>query len=193
MEPKMPSTRDRILSMALILIREGGASSFTAAELVKRASISKGSLFHHFPSLDELAFAAGNRWREEIRSRREKCAEVADWSSFVRGYATWAHECWGHSGERWAFNFFEERALAQEKYRQLLNEIFADEEKFLLEQSRTKRSRLQESPSEGATAHEAWALGFAVSLRGLGRSYHLPVDTGSGPGLRNLFVDRWQS
>jgi AcrR family transcriptional regulator len=51
-------TKTKIMAAALQLISEGGADSFTANNLVQRAKISKGALYHYFPSLEDVLLEA---------------------------------------------------------------------------------------------------------------------------------------
>jgi len=51
-------TKQLIVRTALLLVSEQGMSGLTAANLIKRAGISKGGLYHHFKQMDEVAKAA---------------------------------------------------------------------------------------------------------------------------------------
>lgn len=51
-------TKQLIVRTALLLVSEQGMSGLTAANLIQRAGISKGGLYHHFKQMDEVAKAA---------------------------------------------------------------------------------------------------------------------------------------
>ena len=54
-EVRAKRTRDLILRAGLDAILHGGIHGFTANELMRRTGLSKGALFHHFDSLDDVA------------------------------------------------------------------------------------------------------------------------------------------
>jgi len=54
-EARAQRTREAILQAGLDSILGGGIDGFTANELMRRTGLSKGALFHHFDSLDDVA------------------------------------------------------------------------------------------------------------------------------------------
>lgn len=78
MEPKLfstthrLSTRERIIQSALSLIAEGGTDQFTSSNLIAHAHISKGALYHHFSSLDDVLMAALHYRSQERLTQAEK-------------------------------------------------------------------------------------------------------------------------
>jgi TetR/AcrR family transcriptional regulator, transcriptional repressor for nem operon len=54
--------RTRLLDSAIQLIRERGYADSSVEELCTRAGVTKGSLFHHFKTKDDLAIGAMDRW-----------------------------------------------------------------------------------------------------------------------------------
>jgi AcrR family transcriptional regulator len=54
-EARAKRTRDLILQAGIDSILGGGIQGFTANELMRRTGLSKGALFHHFDSLDDVA------------------------------------------------------------------------------------------------------------------------------------------
>lgn len=54
-ELRAQRTRGLILKAGLDCIMGGGLNGFTANELMRRTGLSKGALFHHFQSLDDIA------------------------------------------------------------------------------------------------------------------------------------------
>lgn len=51
-------TRQLIVQSALALIAQEGISALTAGNLIQKAGISKGGLYHHFRHMDDVALAA---------------------------------------------------------------------------------------------------------------------------------------
>ncbi len=56
--------RRKLLDAATTIIREKGYAATSVDELCRRAGVTKGAFFHHFPSKDALAIAAAHRWSE---------------------------------------------------------------------------------------------------------------------------------
>lgn len=59
-----PHARAKLLDAALKVIRAKGYSATTIDELCAAAGVTKGALFHHFKSKDDLAVAAADHWSE---------------------------------------------------------------------------------------------------------------------------------
>ena len=53
-----PGKRDEIVNAAIRVLSRGGAAGLTASALAAEAGVSKANIFHHFPSIDEVAVAA---------------------------------------------------------------------------------------------------------------------------------------
>lgn len=47
-------TKKKIIFSALELLAEGGYEAFTAQNIINKAKISKGALYHHFKSIDDI-------------------------------------------------------------------------------------------------------------------------------------------
>lgn len=60
-EARAKRTRELILQAAIDSILGGGIQGFTANELMRRTGLSKGALFHHFDSLDDVAIECVNK------------------------------------------------------------------------------------------------------------------------------------
>ncbi len=56
------SAKEKLLKVALSVIREKGYSATTVDELCAAARVTKGAFFHHFKSKEELAVEAANFW-----------------------------------------------------------------------------------------------------------------------------------
>ena len=57
-KPAAPNAREKLLNVALRMIREKGYAGTSVDELCAAAGVTKGAFFHHFASKDELAVAA---------------------------------------------------------------------------------------------------------------------------------------
>jgi TetR/AcrR family transcriptional regulator, transcriptional repressor for nem operon len=57
-----PTARDRLLDVALRIIREKGYAATTVDDLCAAAGVTKGAFFHHFRSKEDLGIAAADHW-----------------------------------------------------------------------------------------------------------------------------------
>lgn len=57
-----PNAKNRILDVALNVIRAKGYSATTVDDLCTAAGVTKGAFFHHFVSKEALAVAAADHW-----------------------------------------------------------------------------------------------------------------------------------
>ena len=58
MPPRIAQARDKLLDAALGMIRAQGYAGTSVDDLCRAAGVTKGALFHHFPSKEALAVAA---------------------------------------------------------------------------------------------------------------------------------------
>jgi TetR/AcrR family transcriptional regulator, transcriptional repressor for nem operon len=58
------SAKDKILEVALSVIRTKGYAATTVDDLCTAAGVTKGAFFHHFKSKEDLAIAAAEHWSE---------------------------------------------------------------------------------------------------------------------------------
>lgn len=58
-------TRDRILLAAFLEIHEKGFQAASLAQILKHTGVTKGALYHHFPSKKELGYAVVDELLEE--------------------------------------------------------------------------------------------------------------------------------
>jgi len=64
-------TRSQLLDAALDQLVATGLASFTTTEVVRRAGLSQGALFKHFPSKAELLASVAEHLFEQLRARYE--------------------------------------------------------------------------------------------------------------------------
>jgi AcrR family transcriptional regulator len=66
------TTRAALLDAALEQLVEGGLATFTTTEVARRAELSQGALFKHFPTKAELLSAVAEHLFEQLRARFER-------------------------------------------------------------------------------------------------------------------------
>ena len=66
------TTRAALLDAALGQLVEGGLATFTTTEVARRAELSQGALFKHFPSKAELLAAVAEHLFDQLRARFER-------------------------------------------------------------------------------------------------------------------------
>jgi TetR/AcrR family transcriptional regulator, fatty acid metabolism regulator protein len=71
-------TRERILEAAETVFADNGYHDALVDEIGKRTSMSKGGLYFHFPSKEDLFFAVMDRLANKLVRRAEKAAASAD-------------------------------------------------------------------------------------------------------------------
>jgi AcrR family transcriptional regulator len=71
-------TRERILESAEMVFADNGYHEALVDEIGKRTSMSKGGLYFHFPSKEDLFFAVMDRLANKLARRAEKAAVKAD-------------------------------------------------------------------------------------------------------------------
>jgi len=71
-------TRERILEAAEAVFADNGYHDALVDEIGKRTSMSKGGLYFHFPSKEDLFFAVMDRLANKLVRRAEKAASDTD-------------------------------------------------------------------------------------------------------------------
>ena len=71
-------TRERILEAAESVFADNGYHDALVDEIGQRTSISKGGLYFHFPSKEDLFFAVMDRLADKLVTRAEKAALEAE-------------------------------------------------------------------------------------------------------------------
>ena len=70
-------TRERILEAAELVFADNGYHDALVEDISKRISMSKGGLYFHFPSKEDLFFAVMDRLANKLVTRAEKAAAKA--------------------------------------------------------------------------------------------------------------------
>lgn len=60
--PERGNARTRLLDAAVDVIREHGYAATSIDEVCRRAQVTKGAFFHHFPSKEQLGVATAEHW-----------------------------------------------------------------------------------------------------------------------------------
>ncbi len=63
-DPKKPTARDKLLNVALTILREKGYSATTVDDLCAAAGVTKGAFFHYFAGKEDLGVAAASHWSD---------------------------------------------------------------------------------------------------------------------------------
>jgi AcrR family transcriptional regulator len=66
----MAATRERILQATIALHAEQGILSTSYKDIARRADVGLGTVYHHFPALDDLVMACGQRLLDVTRPPR---------------------------------------------------------------------------------------------------------------------------
>jgi AcrR family transcriptional regulator len=97
----MAATRERILQAAIALHAEQGILSTSYKDIARRADVGLGTVYHHFPTLDDLVTACGRQVLEDsapptleifagLRSRQARIERlVAEVFSWYERYPQW--------------------------------------------------------------------------------------------------------
>lgn len=97
----MEETRRRILEATIALHREQGIVATSYKDIARRADVGMGTVYHHFPNLDDLVMACGGRLLEitrpptpevfvGLRSRRARLERlVGEVFSWYERYPQW--------------------------------------------------------------------------------------------------------
>jgi AcrR family transcriptional regulator len=70
-------TRNIILHHSLELFSSNGYDATSVAEICKRAKVSKGAFYHHFPSKQDLFLALMTTWLDEVDGMFQSASDLA--------------------------------------------------------------------------------------------------------------------
>lgn len=140
-------TREKIIIAALQLIAEGGANLFTASNLIQRAGISKGALYHYFPSLEEVLLASMRFCPQDRQASAELDYEqYPSLRAFLQAVTTEVTEVIGTAEFLSMMLFFAQKALQNTDFRR--NMVNAWENDFQRIKGVTQHFYHKEIPDE---------------------------------------------
>lgn len=101
---EQPTTRDRILDAALILLNEQGPAGATTADIAAACGIREGNLHYHFNKKEHIVAALYDRFEAEVaRTAAQGLADPDDpesYRSYQSGYFAlmWRFRCFYRDG-----------------------------------------------------------------------------------------------
>ncbi|MGV3525215.1 MAG: TetR/AcrR family transcriptional regulator [Candidatus Sericytochromatia bacterium] len=114
------STRDKILQATLELLSEGGQEALTASSLIQRAGISKGSLYHHFRSIDDIPLETLDYALRNLMPDLQP-ADYPDISAFLTAFGPAHLRICAQEKHFSMFYFFYQKALQDQRYREAIH------------------------------------------------------------------------
>lgn len=140
-------TREKIIIAALQLITEGGADAFTANNLIHRAGISKGALYHYFPSLEDVLLESMRFCPQDRQANAElDYQQYPTLSAFLEAVTSEVIAVIGSSEFLSMMLFFAQKALQNSDFRR--NMAKAWENDFQRIKSVTQHFYRQEIPEQ---------------------------------------------
>ncbi|MEK6277238.1 MAG: TetR/AcrR family transcriptional regulator [Actinomycetota bacterium] len=96
-QERSAATRDRIVTAARDLFREEGYEAVSTAEVLRRAGVSRGALYHHFAGKDEVLLAVFEEIEAEtmVRVGQRLSAETDPFAAMKAGAQAYLDECLG--------------------------------------------------------------------------------------------------
>ena len=118
------ATRRRILEASFQILGERGRRGLTARLVAERAGVSKGTLFHHFATLDAIPLAAAELLVTEITESVD-AAKHRDARSYLRALGPASLRYVEQNAEAMkAMNAYFAEAFFDEKYRDAVAAVF---------------------------------------------------------------------
>lgn len=120
-------TKEKIIYSAIKLLLEGGYESFTSKNLIEKAGISKGALYHHFKSLDEIPLEAIKRLKKtKMYLPPFKPEDYKSMENFFNDYFEYTVNQ-ASNPEILCINlYYSQKSLSSDQYRQHKNELTND-------------------------------------------------------------------
>ncbi|MGH7525832.1 MAG: TetR family transcriptional regulator [Gemmatimonadales bacterium] len=94
-ELRSAATREKLISVARPLFAERGFDAVPAEEIVGRAGLTRGALYHHFGGKEGLFDAVHEALHRDIGERIERAAERAGgpWEALIAGCLAFLDAC----------------------------------------------------------------------------------------------------
>lgn len=122
LEVNPQSLKEKFLIATFEIIAESGADALSANELIKKTNSSKGALFHHFKTLDDLCLDSLRYFRENSKPTLAN-ASYANVKDFLRAFVQDAYTRQCNKGYFHIVHFFRDRALKDERFRVALDAL----------------------------------------------------------------------
>ncbi len=115
--------KEKFLCATFEIISELGSDAFSANELIKRTKSSKGALFHHFDTLDDLCIESLRFFHRQILQHGLKVDTCESLEEYVYYLAA---DLMGKQGSKQfvhLMNFYRDRAIRDERYQEPLKQL----------------------------------------------------------------------
>lgn len=117
------SLKEKFLFATFEIIAENGAEALSASELIKKTESSKGALFHHFKTLDELCLASLGFFKEYVKDSI-RVGPSQNLGEFLRAFAEDSKKRQCQASYFHLSHFFKDRAIRDTRFRSILAEAF---------------------------------------------------------------------
>lgn len=119
-EPR--NLKERLLYSTFEIIAEKGADALTASELIRKTESSKGALFHHFETIDHLCVESLLYFKKHLSQVKhdDGCQTLEEYLKYLmtNNLSKQSTRYYVH-----LVNFFRDRAIRDERYREPLKGI----------------------------------------------------------------------
>lgn len=117
------SLKEKFLFATFEIIAEKGAEALSASELIKKTESSKGALFHHFKTLDELCLASLGFFKEYVKDSI-RIGPSQNLGEFLRAFAADSKKRQCQASYFHLSHFFKDRAIRDTRFQSILAEAF---------------------------------------------------------------------
>lgn len=117
------SLKEKFLFATFEIIAEKGAEALSASELIKKTESSKGALFHHFKTLDELCLASLSFFKEYVKDSI-RVGPSQNLGEFLKAFAEDSKKRQCQASYFHLSHFFKDRAIRDTRFQMILSEAF---------------------------------------------------------------------
>lgn len=115
--------KEKFLYATFEIIAENGAHALSASELIKRTKSSKGALFHHFETIDDLCIESLHYFRKHLNMgfAKDTCATLEEYLNHVMtdNLEKQSTRYYVH-----LTNFFRDRSIRDDRFKEPLRLLF---------------------------------------------------------------------
>lgn len=121
-------TKEKIIYSAIQLLSEGGYEAFTAKNLIEKAGVSKGALYHYFKSLDEIPLEAIKRLKKsKVYIPSIKVEEYKNIRDYLNDYFEYTVESASTRPDVLAISlYYSQKSISNDEFRNHKNELTGD-------------------------------------------------------------------